>query len=250
MSEFPSAPSGGPRPGPAARAAAPKRQRHEGELARERAAALRATTTGLLARQRATMEQVRVDAEISATARNIDDLVVRRTDAFAGVEVLDPYLLAALGPRALLQLLPDTILANSDADKVDVQLYDHERGGLVIAEQRGFEAEFLAFFRVVGTEGSACAAAAQRAEPVTVSDVEHSTLFTAAGRDVLRDSETRAVQSMPLLAPDRRVLGVVSCHYTGRPRFDHDQQLLGLLADATERAIRWHHDGHRPRSSA
>ncbi|MBB5913001.1 hypothetical protein BJY24_001868 [Nocardia transvalensis] len=186
-------------------------------------------------------EQRVIDAEVTGTLRSIEELVVPKGAAHAELDILDPYRLAVTSPRMLLYQLLDAFLEHSDADKGNVQLFDPDRDGLVIAAQRGFRRKFLEFFDLVGDHGSACADAAARGTPVAVADVEHSSVFTRDSRDVMLESAARAVLSIPIASPTGEALGVISCHYPrARPRFDSDRPLLALLAEAAGRAIPWH----------
>jgi len=70
-----------------------------------------------------------------------------------------------------------TAVAISEADKGNLQLYDHTSGSLTIAAQQGFQADFLKFFDSVRGNDTACGVAMGTAKQIIVDDVLTSAIF-------------------------------------------------------------------------
>lgn len=99
------------------------------------------------------------------------------------------------------------------ADKGNVQILDPERKVLVIAAQRGFEREFLEYFREVSPEdGSACGRALRSGQRIVIEDVE-ADLAYAPFVQIARNAGYRGVQSTPLIGRNGAPLGMLSTHF-------------------------------------
>ncbi|HYX21278.1 MAG TPA: ATP-binding protein [Thermoanaerobaculia bacterium] len=99
------------------------------------------------------------------------------------------------------------------APRGNVQLWQPEDATLRIVRQRGFEPEFLAFFREVRAhEASACGVALSRGTRVVYEDVEAETSLAEA-LPVFRRAGVRAVQSTPLRTWDGAPVGMLSTHW-------------------------------------
>jgi PAS domain S-box-containing protein len=99
------------------------------------------------------------------------------------------------------------------ADKGNVQLLDHERAVLKIVAQRGFDADFLDFFREVSAEDhSACGRALRSGKRVLIEDVEEDPDY-APMRPVARAANYRSVLTTPLTSVDGTSLGMLSVHF-------------------------------------
>lgn len=122
--------------------------------------------------------------------------------------------------RSLRGGLDETLAATIDllgADMGNVQLWDVKRGLLTIAAQRGFDRDFLDFFREVSTEnGSTCGRALRSGERIVFEDVEADSAYTSL-RAVAAAAGYRAVQSTPLLGRDGSPLGMISTHFRSPP---------------------------------
>lgn len=91
------------------------------------------------------------------------------------------------------------------------QLADLRTKELWMAAQQGHTEAFLDFFDQVRSDrGSACALAAARTQPVTVLDVTADPGYTDASRAAMLASGSRSCESIPITAPDGRLLGIVS----------------------------------------
>jgi len=126
------------------------------------------------------------------------------------------------------------------ADKGNIQLLSEDRSKLTIVLQRGFEKEFLDFFREVTAEdGSACARALRAGERIVIEDVEADEPY-ADLRPVAQRAGYRAVVSAPLIGIGGMPLGMVSVHFGAvhRPSGEDLQRLdlyVRLAADFIER---------------
>jgi len=103
----------------------------------------------------------------------------------------------------------------TSADMGTFQLVDNSAGALRIITHRGFDAPFLNFFALVrGDDDSACATALKQSSRVVVPDVQTSPIFADRdSKDVLRVAGVRAVQSTPLFARSRNLIGIISTHW-------------------------------------
>lgn len=119
----------------------------------------------------------------------------------------------------------------SGADKGNIQLVDPGSGLLSLANQVGFDDEFLEFFSD-GRQPAACTTALKSQQRVIVEDVRHSALFIGTlSLETMLQAQVRAVQSTPLISSTGTVLGVISTHFstTHRPT-EQELRLMDLLA--------------------
>jgi signal transduction histidine kinase len=117
------------------------------------------------------------------------------------------------------------------ADKGNVQLLSAECGVLTIEAQRGFEKDFLDFFREVSADDdSACGRALRTGERIVIRDVDEDASYEPF-REVARAAGYRAVTSTPLIGRRGAPLGILSTHFRlpYRPS-DHDLRRLDLYA--------------------
>jgi PAS domain S-box-containing protein len=99
------------------------------------------------------------------------------------------------------------------ADKGNVQLLDRERRILAIEAQRGFDNDFLDFFREVSAvDDSACGRALRTGERIVIEDVEEDAAYTPY-REIARTAGYRAVTSTPLIGIKGSPLGILSTHF-------------------------------------
>jgi hypothetical protein len=96
----------------------------------------------------------------------------------------------------------------------NVQLLN-PRGNLEIVAQRGFDEEFLTFFREVGiTDHSVCGRSLACGERVIVEDVQEDGLLAGTNAHaVLLAAGVRSVQSTPVLSGSGMVFGMISTHF-------------------------------------
>jgi PAS domain S-box-containing protein len=122
------------------------------------------------------------------------------------------------------------------ANMGNIRLLDPARRVLTVEVQRGFEQDFLEFFREISAEdNSACGRALRSSERIVIEDVE-TDAFYAPLRAIARASGYRAVQSTPLLGRDGKPLGMLSTHWRS-PHQPSEQDLRRLdlyLRQATD----------------
>ena len=117
------------------------------------------------------------------------------------------------------------------AELGNVQLYDSDSGRLRIVAQHGFDSGFLErFASVTADDPTACGRALSSRQicqvPDVADDAEYGPYLEAA-----TSAGHRAVQSMPLIARDGALVGVLSIHFREPRDFsDRDRQLGELLA--------------------
>lgn len=134
--------------------------------------------------------------------------------------------------QTLRQGLDEMLSATIDvlgADMGNVQILDPGGKVLRIATQRGFEQEFLEYFREVSAQDdTACGRALRTATPVVIEDIELDTSF-APFRSIARAAGYRAVVSAPVIGYQGMVLGILSTHFRSPHRpSDTDVQRLEL----------------------
>jgi GAF domain-containing protein len=112
----------------------------------------------------------------------------------------------------LLERALDGAMSLIGGDLGNVQVCNVATGSLRIAAQAGFGSEFLEYFAAVNDQSSACGRAASRCSQTVIVDVNEDADF-APHREVAAASRFRAVQSTPLVDPDRRLRGVISTHF-------------------------------------
>ena len=156
-------------------------------------------------------------AELAAMNR-LHDLSAR----FLAVNVL----------QSLLEEVLDASIMLLNADFGNIQLYDAETGTLQIVAQRGFQQEFLDYFKSVREATNACGMALERGERVIVEDVlsepcfqPHIKIVTAAG--------FRALQSTPLVGSGGQMRGMISTHFR-KPHRPSDRELRYMDLYASE----------------
>jgi PAS domain S-box-containing protein len=115
---------------------------------------------------------------------------------------------------SLLHEVLDTAMELQHADFGNIQLYNEENSSLEIVAQRGFQKEFLDYFRSVdASKGSACGLALRNRARVIIEDIDLDPDF-APHLGIAASSGFRAVQSTPLF--DRRSgepVGMLSTHF-------------------------------------
>jgi hypothetical protein len=140
---------------------------------------------------------------------------------------------------AMLTAVLQAAISLGGADMGNVQVLDPSGGGLRIAAHYGFGTDFLDYFAAVDDQSTACGIALAQARTVHVHDVARSEVFgPGPARDVVLDAGVRAVRSIPLVGPDRRLLGVLSVHHV-RPHSPTvvEQHVLAALATAAVRRL-------------
>jgi PAS domain S-box-containing protein len=117
------------------------------------------------------------------------------------------------------------------ADFGNIQILDPQRRVLLIESQRGFQKEFLHFFREVAADDeSSCGRALRTGERIIVEDVDTEPDF-APMLHIVRNAGYRSVQSTPIIGRHGRPLGMISTHFrfVHRPT-ENELRLLDLYA--------------------
>jgi hypothetical protein len=126
----------------------------------------------------------------------------------------------------LHQRMLDAAVRLTGSDLASLQLLDVDREELRLVAHRGFPAHTAAFWDRVGVEsGTPCGKALERGQRVVVPDVEEAAFIRGTiDLRIFRDAGIRAVQTTPLVASDRRLLGMLSTHWR-RPYRPHAVEL-------------------------
>ena len=132
--------------------------------------------------------------------------------AMTRLHELSTRLLASTELQLLLDEILRAVIALRNADFGNVQLYNPDTQALEIVAQRGFQADFLAYFASVREESSACGRALQRQERIIIADVDMDPGF-APHRAIAASAGFRAVQSTPLFSRVGERLGMLSTHF-------------------------------------
>lgn len=120
----------------------------------------------------------------------------------------------AICPRIqrLLEESLDVSISLQGADKGKIQLLD-ETGTLRIVAQRGFQPDFLEYFKEVRPgDGAPCGRAVAEAKPVAIADLFEDAAF-APHCAIARSAGIRAIQCTPLFTAGGDVLGALSLLY-------------------------------------
>ena len=135
-----------------------------------------------------------------------------------------------------LQEMLTGIIELLESDKANVQIYRPERRVLTIGAHRGFQDDFLEFFREVSRDNDrACGRSLRTGQIIVVEDIETDESY-APYRVSARAAGFRAVVSAPLIASHGEPLGVLSAHFGSvhRPT-NHELKCLELyLRHATD----------------
>lgn len=140
--------------------------------------------------------------------------------------------------QSVLDCVLDRSLQLNVTDLGNIQLMDWKSGCLEIKAQRGFEPEFLNFFkRVAIDDGSACGRALRSRGAIALDDVMTDEEFSPY-RDIAGRAGVRAVVSTPLVSRSGALVGVLSNHFSTVHR-PTDLQVQGLkeVAELAANAI-------------
>jgi len=140
--------------------------------------------------------------------------------------------------QSIIQCVLHQGLDLSRASVGNVQLMNWSAGCLEIKAQRGFNDEFLNFFRTVYIEdSSACARALQKRQSVIIRDVIADGQF-ASCLHILDRAGVRAVQSTPMISSSGAFMGVLSTHFPA-PHQPDEREMRGVqhLAQAAANAL-------------
>ncbi len=168
----------------------------------------------------------RVAEDSLARLRESDERHAHEARALAKLNELSSRLWRCRDVHEGLEEMLDASIALVDADKGNVQLLNDE-GVLTIEAQRGFNREFLEYFREVDARhDSACGRALRSRQRIIIEDVELDAPY-AALRPIARSAGYRAVVSIPLLSGDGAPQGILSAHFRA-PHRPTDSELSRL----------------------
>lgn len=140
--------------------------------------------------------------------------------------------LSGQADTVLLDAILDAAIAATEADVGCIQILDPVTAELCIVAQRGFTADWLAFWSRVPAAQSGYGPALAKNERVIIADIEQSEPF--AGTEVLavqRRAGVRAMQSTPLVSRTGELRGIISTHYkTARQPAAHALEILDVLS--------------------
>lgn len=121
----------------------------------------------------------------------------------------------------------------------NVQSINWDTGCLEIAAQRGFEPDFLLFFKSVKPQDDCfCGRALKLKTTVNCEDVANESGLTEDARGALLSAGVRALQSTPMIATNGTLVGMLSVHFSTAHRMSQDavdalEFLARAAADAT-----------------
>jgi PAS domain S-box-containing protein len=152
-------------------------------------------------------------------------------EAMTRLHALSGRLLACADLRMALDDVLENAILTSRADFGNIQLFNPEIKALEIVAKRGFQQDFLDYFRTVRVdEGSACAQAMQSGERIIIEDVQLDPTYERH-RPIAAAAGYRAVQSTPLKSRSGGIVGMMSTHFRQPQRVsERDQRLLDLYA--------------------
>lgn len=139
---------------------------------------------------------------------------------------------------AVLEQMLAVVMEIQAADFGNVQLFDAERGGLVIVVQRNFQPPFLEHLALVRPERClACRRATQTRERIIIEDVLTDIGF-APHRHVAIEAGFRALVSTPLIGHQGELLGLLSTHFREPHRpTEYELRLTDIYAQQTARLL-------------
>lgn len=155
--------------------------------------------------------------------------------ALAKLNEWSSHLWRSTALRPGLEAMLDAAIDIIGADKGNIQLLGADKI-LRIEVQKGFEAAFLEHFKeVTAHDNSASGRALRSREPILVEDIELDEAFESV-RAVIRSAGVRAVISMPLIAADDAVHGILSLHFAAvhRPSQQELHRLALFIRDASD----------------
>jgi PAS domain S-box-containing protein len=154
-------------------------------------------------------ERKRAEQALSESERRL----ATEAHALAKLNELSTNLWRARSLSDGLDEILTAIIALLGADKGNIQLLDAQGSVLSIVVQRGFEPDFLEFFREVSaTDNSACGRALRSGQRIVIEDVETDGPY-APLRSLARAAGYRSVISTPLMSAGGTALGMVSTHF-------------------------------------
>ena len=132
--------------------------------------------------------------------------------AMTRLHELSSRFLSSASSQTVLEEILDAIIELQHADFGNIQIYNPEPGVLEIIAQRGFQQDFLDYFKTVHDPAAACGRAIHARERVIVEDVRIDPEFEPH-REIAAAAGFCAVHSTPLVSRTGDLLGVLSTHF-------------------------------------
>jgi PAS domain S-box-containing protein len=168
---------------------------------------------------------------MEAALRASEERLAAELEAMTQMHGLSTRLVACADLGTALEDVLDGAIRTTQADFGNIQLFNPEKKALEIVVQRGFQPDFLDYFRTVRVdEGSACAQAMKSGARSVMEDVQQDPSYEAH-RAIAAAAGYRGVQSTPIKSRTNRILGMLSTHFRQPHRVsERDQKLLDLYA--------------------
>src|SRR5690349_9045891 len=137
--------------------------------------------------------------------------------------------------ESCLEEILDVALEITGADKGNVQLLNQDSDTLHLVTQIGFEAPFVELFESFNNGDSACGVALKSKQRVVVENVNESEIYVGKpSLQAMHDADVLAVESVPLVSSEGKVLGIISTHFNHAHRpSEQELRLMDLLARQT-----------------
>jgi signal transduction histidine kinase/ActR/RegA family two-component response regulator len=162
--------------------------------------------------------EIAVRTRAEEALRESEGQLLAEVSALARLHELSASLWRSHDLRAGMEKMLDSAIALLGADMGTVQLLDSHKRVLEIVVQRGFQQDFLDFFREVSAaDDCACGRTLREGGTTIIEDVETEDSY-APYRQIAAAAGYRSVQSTPLRARDGAVLGMLSTHFRRRHR--------------------------------
>ncbi len=151
---------------------------------------------------------------------------------------LNTALLVENDLEAMLDRVLEACTQFVGTDKGILQLYDEDEKCLKIVARRGFDQTFWDRVKIVGADSSdSCGMALKLRERVAIEDLAAQSEF-AEYAALLRGYGVCAVQSTPIHAQGKKILGMMSTYFDKLHRpSEREMRLLDLYAQQAERVI-------------
>lgn len=190
-----------------------------------------------------------LDLYVQQAARQVErrasEMALRESQQQLATQVADLETLRRLSLRvaatpdrtAALNDILETAISLVGAAKGNVQLYDPSDETLKIIAHRGFDQEFLEYFKSVPLGYSCCGAAMEERKRVIIKNVRTDERFSELAEIYVKHGFT-AVQSTPLFNSDGHLMGMFSTHFAEpHEPSERDLRVLDQIAQQAGRII-------------
>jgi len=183
--------------------------------------------TGVPERILLAIEDITARKEAEGALLQSERRLEREVGALARLQELSASLWRKSDVRDGMKDMLNAAIELLGADMGNVQMLDPQKKILEITAQRGFQKDFLEFFREVSTDDdSACGRILRAGRRTIIEDVETDDGY-APYREIAAAAGYRGVQSTPLVGRDGAVYGMLSTHFRA-PHRPSEQELRRL----------------------